>query len=116
MELSCFYLSKDCNKEHCKCTWVAAVAPAGPESYYYVQGESQVGPVTLQELLVKLGRDEIPRDLLCAAPGDAEWRPLCELVRDQERTRLQREIEKLRSELDAWVNALAMLTQHQGKQ
>jgi hypothetical protein len=105
-----------CDREDCKCTWVPAEPPAEPKVYYYMQGTTEVGPVTLNGLLEKLGRDEIPRDLLCAAPGDAEWRPLCKIVEDQEQAKLEREIEKLRGDLEAKTQELTQLRERHDQQ
>src|ERR1035438_2019384 len=48
-----------CDREDCKCTWVPTEPPPEPKVLYYLQGTSPVGPVTLDELLEKLGRDEL---------------------------------------------------------
>ena len=90
-----------CDREDCKCTWVPTEPPPEPKVLYYLQGTSPVGPVTLDELIERLGRDELPRGLLCAANGDDAWRPLGEFVKEQKQAKLERQIGKLQSELEA---------------
>ncbi len=90
-----------CDREDCKCTWVPAEPPRESKVLYYLQDTNPVGPATLDELLEKLGRDEIPRDVLCASDGDGEWRPLWQFVKEQEQAKLERQIEKIQSDLDA---------------
>ena len=90
-----------CDREDCKCTWVPAEPPPKPKVLYYVQDANPVGPTTLDELLDKLGRDEITRNLLCAAEGDDQWRPFWQFVKEQEQAKLEGQIAKIQSDLDA---------------
>jgi hypothetical protein len=90
-----------CERDDCKCTWVPAEPPPEPKVLYYLQDANPVGPVTLDELLEKFGREEIARDVPCAADGDNAWRPLWKFVRDQEQAKLERQIEKIQSDLEA---------------
>jgi hypothetical protein len=90
-----------CDREDCKCTWVPAEPPPEPKVLYYLQDANPVGPVTLDELLERLGRDEIARDLPCAAEGDDAWRPLWKFVKEQEQAKLERQIETIQNDLAA---------------
>ncbi len=90
-----------CDREDCKCTWVPTEPPPEPKLLYYLQDTNPVGPATLDELLEKLGRDEIPREVPCAADGDDAWRPLWKFVKEQQQATLERQIEKIQSDLEA---------------
>jgi len=73
-----------------------------------------VGPIKLDDRLGKAGRDELPIHVLCAAPGDADWKPLWKVVREQTQAKLEKEIDKLRSDLEAKTQELKRATEFQG--
>ncbi len=48
--------------------------------YYYSDGERALGPNTLVELATAAGSGDVSSDILVAARGDSEWRPLSSLI------------------------------------